>query len=290
MNRLSTYVLIASLALGARALAAASPGWTLAECGAENQARYSKFEQAIRAARPGSTVYVPKPYPQTQREVISDFLFQYEGLHREKIDPSQLPENEERLIRGILASTVTYDLLRVEDWTPMRCGREQRRDFYFLLRVFDVASGAELARVALEATGLLAEYRSSTAVQLAETPAAQRGRLPDPQAFLQQIETAYGIKGEMPQYVSTWGLNCTPTAPCLAFRDGKSAYVFYDRSLFQIAPDSTKLRNGRDVGTPSTNRVLLKALAPEQRLVTLGGPMWTIALQVKPPVRGAAER
>jgi hypothetical protein len=61
---------------------AAAP-WSLVSCDPSGEAQWRAFEREVRAAKPGSTLYVPKPYPTSDQDVVADFLATYRSLHRE---------------------------------------------------------------------------------------------------------------------------------------------------------------------------------------------------------------
>jgi hypothetical protein len=257
--------------------------WSLVGCPPQGEARWRAFEHAVRTAQPGSTVYVPKPYPATPRQVIANYLYQYKSLQRDRRDPRSLPANEELVLAGIMNSTVTYEVLRVENWTTMRCGSEKRRDFYHLVRVFDAASGVELTRAVIDHSGLFFMLSNLRADQRAEPPARQRGRLPKPEEVMAALNARFDLHGESPQYVATFGsIDCDFASPCLAFRQDGRSFVLHHDEIFEIPANGKRLANGRDVGTPSTNAAVLAGLAPDERLVSLGGPVWTIAHKVAP--------
>ncbi|MDP9122741.1 MAG: hypothetical protein M3O15_15455 [Acidobacteriota bacterium] len=233
---------------------------------------------------PDQQIYVPKPYPKTDREVILDYLFQYKSLHRERADPKTLPDNELPLLYGILRSTVTFTVQRVENWLPMRCTKDQRRDFFYLIRVLDAGSGSELARVALNPTGLwsVQTNAASAAVKTGGQAAALLDRLPDPEAAFREVVASYKIQGGSPQYVTTTGtIYCFRTNPCLAFRQGSDAFILYKGALFQISGSGPRLADGKDVGTLETSARVLQSLRNDERLVSLGGSAWTLAQEVK---------
>jgi hypothetical protein len=275
---LALSLLASSSALVSASALAAEP-WSLVNCPPEGEARWRAFEQQVRTATPGSRVYVPKPYPATPRQVIADYLYFYRGRHLELRDPRSLPANETLVLEGILNSTLTYEVLRVENWTSMRCGRDgKRRDFYHLVRVFDAASGVELARVMMDASGLFFTSVNMQEDERSEPPALQRRRLPDPPDAMARVNARFKIHGELPQYVTTFGtIDCYFERPCLAFRQAGKSYVLYQDEIFEIPANGPKLLNGKDVGTPETNPPLLRSLAPDERLISLGGPVWTIA-------------
>jgi hypothetical protein len=275
--RLATLILGLGLAINVPLRAAP---WVLADCGAEGQTAWQVFEQSVRTAKPGSHLYVPKAYPQTDPAAIMDFLYQYRSLHRDQLETAHLPVNESLLAQGIANSTVTYQVLRVENWSPLRCGREQRRNYFILIRVFDVASGAEIARAALAPSGLYASYVTFRDAEMAEPAAAQRDRIMDPAQAMQVADAQFNVKGQSPEYVATWGtIYCPMTSPCLAFKQANDAYIVYKSALYKVN-SGPLLAVGKDLGTPEINKALLESLAANERLVSLGGPIYTTAREV----------
>jgi hypothetical protein len=276
-------VILLSL-LVATALRLAADPWSLAECQPEDQAKYDRFAAAVRSAAPGSTLYVPKPYPTTPPQVIADFLYQYESFHFERADAKKLLPGEAALLQAVLQSTVTFKVVRVENWTGSRCGREQRSDFFYLVRVFDAASGVELSRATLNASGLLS-VRTNATSQYPFRP------LPDPAATMQQVGAAYGIKGDSPQYIVSLGtLFCEFTEPCVAFRQGDDAFIFHEHprlatALFNIAGTTPrlKLKPGERLDSPVRQAVLPMRTDGTEHLMPLGANTWTIAREVKLP-------
>lgn len=59
----TTLFLFGNLAWAAR--------WNLAECGAEFANEWQAYETAVRKAAPGSPLYLPKPFPKKDSEIIS---------------------------------------------------------------------------------------------------------------------------------------------------------------------------------------------------------------------------
>jgi hypothetical protein len=281
MRRVLTLAVSLALAL---ALRLPADPWSLVACKPEDQPAYDRFEQAVRTASPGSTVYVPKPFPSTDPQVIQDFLYQYQSFHLERADPAKLLPGELSLLNGILNSTVTFTVLKIANWTDLNCGREQRRDFFYLIRVFDAASGTELSRATLNPSGLLSARRNGTG-SFPFPP------LPDPETAMQGI-AAYGMAGHSPQYVASLGaIHCDFTAPCLAFRQGSDAYIFFNRPraasmLFRIANDEPRLvlQLGEQLES-GLARGNIPALPADgtAHLIPLGARTWTIAREVKGP-------
>jgi hypothetical protein len=273
-------VLLALLCLAGGA--AATP-WSLTSCDPAGEPRWHAFEQEVRTARPGSTLYVPKPYPKTDVQVVADYLAQYRSLHFETKASNQLPANEGRLIDGIRNQTLTYQVMRMENWTQMRCGNQHKQDHYNVIRVFDAASGVEISRAVAEESGLLVTWMNlpTTAPGPAVEPLARD--LPTPDAAMAQVNTEFGLQGADPEWVATWGtLPCSFIFPCLAFHQNGLSYLFSHHEVFEVSVNGPELISGRDVGTSVTNEKLLPTLTSDERLVSLGGPAWTIARKASP--------
>jgi hypothetical protein len=271
-----------SLSLAAALRLPADP-WSLADCRPEDQPAHDAFAQSVRTASPGSTVYVPKPYPTTDPQVIQDFLYQYKSFHFEQADPAKLLPGELPLLNGVLNSTVTFTVQKVANWTGARCGREQRRDFFHLIRVFDAASGAELSRATLSPSGLL----SARANALSGFPFPP---LPEPDVAMQEVVASYGMKGDSFQYVTTIGpIYCGFTEPCLAFRQGNDAYIFFKHPRFKSALFKIAGAEPRLVLAPGEHLesgLARGVIAPRrtdgtERLIHLGANTWTVAREVK---------
>jgi hypothetical protein len=282
-SRILLLSLVASAAVLSWPAALRAEPWGLVSCPPEGEARWQAFEQAVRTAHPGSRVYVPKPYPVTSIQVIADYLYQYKSLQRDRRDPKTLNADEVPVLDGIMNSTVTYEVLRVENWTTMRCGTEKRRDSYYLVRVFDAASGIELTRAVIDYSGLFFVLVNMREDQRAENPALQRGRLPPPADAMAQADARFNIQGELPEYVTTYGsIHCHFAYPCLAFQQGGRSYILFQDEIFEIPAAGRRLTNGKNVGTPETNAALFATLAADEKLISLGGPAWTIAHKVDP--------
>ncbi|MBV8201592.1 MAG: hypothetical protein JOZ15_13305 [Acidobacteria bacterium] len=282
MTRVLLLALSLLVAIAVRSMA---DPWSLGgECRPEDQAKYAQFEQAVRTASPGSTVYVPNPYPTTEAQVIQDFLYQYKSFHREAADPKKLPQGELPLLHGILAGTVTFSVQQAADWTPGRCGRKERSYYFYLIRVFDGASGAEISRVTLRQSGLW----SSKSNHFSGAPFPP---LPGAGAAMRQVAATYHLTGDSPQYVISLGsIYCPWSEPCLAFRQGNDAYVSrqspFSKStngLFKIAGEEPRivLKPGEQLDPAHQAGSSGLRAGGTEHLFYLGGTTWTIARQVR---------
>ena len=264
--------------------AAVAEPWSLGTCDPAGKSNWKAFEQTVRKAKPGSVYYVPKPYPVTDREVIADYLYQYKSLHREALPTSSLPANEKAVLDGVLASTVSFAVKRVENWTTMRCALDKKRDFYYLVQVFDVASGQELTRVVLDNSGLfflISNNNTNDRTATHDPNLHKRAPLLEVQQAMSDANAQFGIDGQSPEFIATFGtVDCDFAEPCLAFRLGLEAYVLFKGELYEIPVHGKRLVQGKDVGLPQLNEVLRSSLQPTERFLSLGGPTWTVAPKV----------
>jgi hypothetical protein len=142
------WIVIAGLLLCQGKLTA-SP-WSLMTCNPSGAPQWQAFEQEVRAA-----LYVPNPYPATDQQVIADFLAEYRSLHRETKDLKSLPTHEDRVLAGVKTDRTSYKVMRIENWTQLRCGKRHKQDFYYLIQIFEGASGVEITRAVLDFSGPL---------------------------------------------------------------------------------------------------------------------------------------
>jgi len=275
---LGSLLLAVTAACVAHPLAASS--WSLASCDPSGEPRWRDFENAVRMAKPGSTLYVPKSYPTTDQDVVADYLFQFTALHQKAQNPKNLPPHEDQALSAIRGGKISYHVMRVENWTSMRCGRQHKRDFYHLVRVFEIGGGIEVTRALIADSGHLVTWMNLPAS--AAGPVAPSARvLTDATVALEKINREFSIEGVDPEYVTTYGtIDCYFVFPCLAFHEHGLSYVVYRHELFEVSPRGPKLTGGKDVGTMAANEKMLPTLGADERLISLGGRAWTVARKV----------
>ncbi len=266
--------LLKTLVLALFASTAPAAAWTLVDCPPEVVRTWAPQETALRAARPGDPLYVPRPFPQTRAEVVEDYVHEFQRLLKDT-PPASLPKGAAAVLEGMRKGALRYDVLRIVNWSPTRCVKERRLDAYHLLRVVDGRSGVEITRSVLDESGRLT---------VISTTMEDGARLRPPEAALRDGMARFKVRGESPQYVTTFGtLRCTTFAPCLAFRGAGHVYlVSYEGELFEIDSKGRRLEMGRDIGSPELNDPILKVLGPEGRVVSLGGKVFATARRVGP--------
>lgn len=195
--------------------------------------RWKAFEAAVRRARPGSTVYAPKPYPKTRDAILENLEYALREVIIGETPIEQLTAGVRQLWIDISAGDLRVEIVRVENWVTDRCSLRRPKPFYHLVRVFDERS-REYARVRLHDTGLLAEVATvpdsdpPKEIEWLEINEIDR-YLQDRLGFKQPIADV--------QYVSVDGLAffCSSLTPCIAFRSNGKTYVVMRREmLFEL--------------------------------------------------------
>ena len=263
---------------------AAVPGaaWNLVECPPEVVETWALPDQFLRDAKPGSPLYLPKPFPKSREEVLADYVFEFQRLLKDT-PADLLPKGAAGVLEGLRKKSLRYDVLRIVNWSPTRCGKERRLDAYHLIRVLDGSSGREITRSVLEENGRLGVVSSTMDDERGDSRERQASRLRPPEEEMRSVAARFKIRGDSPQYVTTFGtLRCPNVSPCLAFRSGGHVYLAsYDGELFEVEPNGRRLEMGTDIGSPEKNAPILQAIGPGGRLVSLGGKVFTTARKVK---------
>jgi hypothetical protein len=255
--------------------------WNLVECPPEVVETWAMPDQALRAAKPGSPLYLPKPFPKGREEVLADYVYEFQRLLKD-MRATSLPKGAAGVLEGLRQGTLRYDVLRIVNWSPTRCVKERRLDAYHLIRVIDGRSGLEITRSVLDESGRLGVISSTMEDERGDSLQRQARRLRPPDEEMRSVASRFKIQGEAPQYVTTFGtLRCPNVTPCLAFRGAGRVYLAsYDGNLFEIDQKSRRLEMGKDIGSSEKNEPILKLIGPDGRLVSLGGKVFTSARRV----------
>lgn len=192
------------------------------------------YEQAVRKAAPGTPKYVPHPYPQSPQQVFENF--RHALLTRLVQDPDHPEPMHRKTVEALRSGAFRYEVGRVENWDPTRCGDDHPAPFYHVVRLFD-GGGHELSRTALHENGLFAIFSPLD---------GRQGPLDDLTKIAATVRQRFGIetRPSRVQYVSLSGLPvpCRPTMPCVAFQSaGRTFLVNHDFFLFAIEPNAPQL-------------------------------------------------
>jgi hypothetical protein len=268
--------------LGVTALLVCAPlaaePWSLEYCDPAGEPGWQAFEHAMRVAKPGATVYVPVPFPTTPDQVIKDYLYQYWSVVKGL--PAGNPY-EPRVMSDLSGGKVRYEVLRIENWTVSRCRTDQKRDYYNLLRVFE-PDGTEVTRAVVNDSGLMTTWNNLPA-SVPGPVASQSRTLPPAAAAMAQLNSELGLNGTDPEYVATGGMiDCHMTHPCLAFRQAGLSYIVYSNDqIFEVSASGPRLTFGKEVGSRA-EEATRRWLAPDERLISLGGKRFTTGRRVAP--------
>src|SRR3978361_722174 len=93
-------------------LLAATPAvaWNLVECPPEVVATWALPDQFLRDAKPGSPLYLPKPFPKSREEVLADYVYEFQRLLKDTPAES-LPKGAAGVLEGLRRKTLRYDVL-----------------------------------------------------------------------------------------------------------------------------------------------------------------------------------
>lgn len=238
MNALAITSLLVALAGGGY-----DSGWVPEECPQGLPAEWGRFEKEVRKAIPSSTLYVPKPFPLTEADVLKDLRHQYFRIWG-KITQSDLPKEERPLVEGFRKGSLRFQVMTVINWTPVRCLPKRPTQFSYLIRILN-KGGEETARFALERSGLWSQYVIAEEEFGIRAPWEQQG-LPSLPAALSEVKSRYGIEGARAQYVYTVAgtVRCDILVPCIAFQARGKMYVL-DRAkwggLYEFTADTPGL-------------------------------------------------
>ncbi|MBZ0113874.1 MAG: hypothetical protein K8J08_15535 [Thermoanaerobaculia bacterium] len=233
----------------------------------------------IETAIPGSSVYVPHPFPQGELQVIEDLKYQFlDGWNQHS--RGEIPDGVWRTVEALKTGAARFEVLEVTEWRPSRCGFVYgQTDFRFLVRVHSSKTGIELARVSLNDSGLLSTFITARAN-------SKGGELP----AIESIDSLRGRSGTAAegtdfQFVAIAGrsMACGELLPCIAFRKSGRALISKDGHLFALDLGRPGVAGvlSQDVGaqTPRGNAAV-EALRPGEHLITVGANGLAVASPV----------
>lgn len=227
-QRVLCLALVALLALPALA-------WTPSSCPEEYAFSWAKYEAQVRKAEPGSTLYIPHPFPTTEDEIVANLKHAYLRSWSDTLW-ANLPEEDKPLFLALERGTLDFEVAKVIDWGLSSCIPEMPRRFTWLVRVFD-ENKTEISRFSLNESGFIGRY-----VMLGPNDDPERHAYSMTKLHA-DIERKYGLVPRDGQLLSTWGtLRCAKHDPCFAFRANDKTYVLHPyRGLYSF--DSTSLRH-----------------------------------------------
>lgn len=203
--------------------AAGASAWVPAECPGSPPKEWAVFEAKMRKAIPSSTIYVPRPFPVKEADILEDLKQQYFRVWK-STNRADLPKEELPLLEGLEKGTLRYRIEKVVNWAPTRCLPDRPMQFYYLVRIYQ-EDGEEITRYALHKSGLWSALQH--APQDAELREKWKQALPTLPATLAEVKSRYGIQGAAAQYVTTVAgtVRCATTQPCIAFQAGGRMYL-----------------------------------------------------------------
>lgn len=266
-----------ALIAGTGAFAQESAGWSLATCDSpEVKLGRVTGEALIRGAARGTKLWVPHPFSTLGAEIVENVL----ARHREAFSDlreSELSREDARLFQLSRQGQLRTELVRVADWTPLRCVSSERRDAYWLIRFFDSGADKEITRVLARDSGLISRVRHATLdYSFPPLPALQM-----PKEFAAELSEA---RSSSFQYVSTWGPDpCDAITPCVAWKLATGIALVKGKRLFVVAEHSERLSHRVDLSNLRMREVAGRIRDQGKELVSLGGDLFAAADIVTKP-------
>ncbi len=274
---MKAFILVFGVLVAVSSSAVAQP-WSLQPCsndGAAAQSR-AKYRAQVESAAPDTPLYTPHPYPTTDNQVIEDFL-DYHQRAFSQTPADHIPEADLRLFDVVKRGDARFEVFDVSNWTPLRCGERKARKLFHVIRIFDRATGEELARASVDDAGHVARLRHvpadrplSPIPSLAQTVASVRART--------------GLKPTNAEYISTWGTpGCDEVSPCVAFRDAKQTFVTRgpQRTVFRFETDGPGISLSKDLTPAKRQQVLLDVKGRGQGLLSVGADLFRRVVPVE---------
>lgn len=191
------------------------------------------------------------------------------------------PHTVRRLLEAASDGQLSVEIHRVETWEPSRCSTLRPKPYYHLLRFPADGGDRELARAALQQTGLFAEFQPYPDPVSRPTP-------PTPADAQAVVRRALGptARVESARLVTLGGLQTcySPLDPCLAFTvDGRYyALEGKDRLYELLYPEEAMTVSELNATYMSSPRPL--GWDPEAPVVVSVGHAWVRARRV--PISG----
>lgn len=261
-------------------------GWNPEVCNGNDFAGRARFEALMRAAKPGDPVYVPKPFPHNNDDVIQDF---YHQAQDQVSMPSAtfLEPGQSVLRRAMDRGTLHIGIVREANWRNYRCALYRSGETVYLLRLYDTQTGGEIARATIEESGLM----NGIMYPLDRTaPIWSRPLLTLPAAE-QLLNSAVGKVVDVQYTMSHGTIGCDEWLPCVAGRlvghegyaivsyNGIYTFDVASRRIDQSAASTTNDKKSIEAAARSFENVL-HSLGPHEGLTTVGRNYHVIVTKV----------
>jgi hypothetical protein len=241
-------------------------------CGADDLAGRGQFEAHMRTQQPGDPVYTPKPFPKNNAEIVEDFLQQVQ-VFLNGTKPPLIEGGRRALAQAISQRTLHVGIVRESNWRNFRCTQYRTGETIYLLRLYDTMTATEVARVAMEESGLIngVMYPTDRANPFWSKPLPT---LPEGETLLR---AAVGPVVDV-QYAASYGsVDCDELMPCVVGKlAGREGYALLSRSgIYEF--DAASRRVDRRYSARHQN---LPARKPNERITSVGGTYDVVVTKV----------
>jgi len=184
---------------------------------------------------------------------------------------------------GLQKGSLSFRIVRVENWAPDRCSSGQPRDFYYLLHISDATTGQEIARAIVNQSGFLGGWGAPPDPADFENTPFHSLAAPRLDRALEQVRSRFGINGTRAQYVTTWGTpQCALPVPCVAFQAGGKSYLFRDDQLVELTLSRGYTRSQMEATRTRRFEISSAIDTNKEWLVSIAEDRWVLATRVQP--------
>jgi len=250
--------------------------WNPTTCSADEFANRGRFEAQMRAARPGDPIYVAKPFPRTDAEVIEDFNQQVQILLSSGTHPL-IEGGQSALRRAIEKGTLHIGIVHESNWRNFRCLMYRSGEAVYLLRLFDTSTSTEIGRATIEESGLL----NGIIYPLDRRAPIWARALPTLAEGERVLNLTVGKVVDI-QYATSYGtVGCDDFMPCIAGRTTGGGYAFMSyNGVYTFNAGSRRIDQRPTVRDKTELERTLQSLGRNEGLTTIGSDYDVIATKV----------
>jgi hypothetical protein len=252
--------------------APAAVAWTPSECGPEIMRGWAEHAQRIRNAPEDSPLYVPRPFPKQDADVLEDLRYGYLRMWGDN-DFSDDPPEARLVYDGLRNGDLKFVVERVENWSLGRCVPTRQERFDYLVRIFLADGATEVARATVEEDGLVGSWEYRPEDQ--ETRELWASILRSPADTRSALAKELGIRASDGQLVQTSGTQrCQALEPCVAFR-GAGRILLVDKrgDVYEIRDRAKRFSRAEALDRDSRAAMSKGRVTGDERVISIGSEM-----------------
>jgi|GEM_PF-5754593 len=232
--------------------------WHLEDCPPGHAKERLEFREQLKELEPGDRGYRPNPFPTTTDEVVENFLTFHRRAYSDMAFENLRP-TDQRLFNLVDSGHAKYTLRRVANWTPTRCRKREREDYFYVVQVIDSRTGVEVTRFAVDEEGDVAQLRHRYM-----DPASENDLTPMPDlrtASPTNLPRGISAPIKSRQYVNVWGsVRCGLLDPCVAFKAGGKTYFMKEGEVYKVEVNRRRMTVAGEMGSAAAKQAFFKRM------------------------------